>query len=40
LYVFVLKDEEEGFVNWVTELTNGQANITCIEKQFVEFSIS
>lgn len=40
LYVFVLKDEEQGFVNWITELTNGQANITCTEKQFVEFSIS
>ena len=40
LYVFVLKDEEEAFVNWVTELTNGQANITCTEKQFVEFCIS
>ena len=40
LYVFVLKDEEEAFVNWVTELTNGQANITCIDKEFVEFIVS
>ena len=40
LYVFVLKDEEQEFVNWITELTNGQANVTCIEKQFVEFIAS
>ncbi|MFC7685739.1 YigZ family protein [Ureibacillus sp. GCM10028918] len=37
--VDVLKDEEENFTNWVTELTNGQSMITCIDKKFVEFVI-
>ena len=35
----VLKEEEEKFTNWVTELTNGQSTITCIDKKFVEFII-
>lgn len=39
LYVFVLKDEEEAFTEWMTELTNGQANISCIDKQFIEVII-
>jgi len=37
--VDVEKDEEENFINWVTELTNGQSIITCIDKKFVEFVI-
>lgn len=39
LYVFVQKDDEEAFTGWMTELTNGQADITCIDKQFVEFVV-
>lgn len=35
--VFVLKDEEQAFSNWLTELTNGQAKIECRDKHFVEF---
>ncbi len=37
--VDVLKEEEENFTNWVTELTNGQSTISCIDKKFVEFVI-
>ena len=37
LFVFVLKDEEAQFTSWVTELTNGQANISRIDEQFIEF---
>ncbi|TSI07339.1 YigZ family protein [Lysinibacillus sp. BW-2-10] len=37
--VEVLKDEEEAFTNWVTELTNGQSTITCIDKKFIEFIV-
>ncbi|PYF07602.1 YigZ family protein [Ureibacillus chungkukjangi] len=37
--VDVLKDDEENFTNWITELTNGQSTITCIDKKFVEFVI-
>ncbi|SOB90969.1 uncharacterized YigZ family protein [Ureibacillus xyleni] len=38
--VEVLKDEEETFVNWMTELTNGQSTISCIDKKFVEFIVA
>ncbi|RHW39948.1 YigZ family protein [Lysinibacillus yapensis] len=37
--VDVLKDEEEQFTEWITELTNGQATIACIDKKFVEFVV-
>ena len=40
LFVFVPKDEEEAFTGWMTELTNGQATITCIDKLFREFVVS
>ena len=35
--VDVLKDDEEAFIQWITELTNGQSAITCIDKKFIEF---
>lgn len=38
LFVFVLKDEEQSFINWMTELTNGQANISRKNEQFIEFT--
>lgn len=37
VFVYVLKDEEEAFAEWMTELTNGQAQIACVDKQFIEF---
>ncbi|MDN4492185.1 YigZ family protein [Ureibacillus aquaedulcis] len=37
--VDVLKDDVERFTNWVTELTNGQSTVTCIDKKFAEFVI-
>lgn len=37
VFVHVLKDEEATFIEWITELTNGQATIDCIDKEFVEF---
>ncbi|WP_042471063.1 YigZ family protein [Bacillus ndiopicus] len=37
VFAYVLKDEEATFVEWMTELTNGQAIIDCFDKQFVEF---
>lgn len=40
IIVHVLKDEEQTFVEWMTELTNGQATITCIDKIFIEKVIS
>ncbi|MBM7607984.1 putative YigZ family protein [Lysinibacillus composti] len=40
VFVNVLKAEEEAFVQWITELTNGQAKVDCVDQQFVEFVIS
>lgn len=37
--VFVLKDEVDTFTNWITEMTNGQAEISLIREQFVEFPL-
>ncbi|MGG0657721.1 YigZ family protein [Rummeliibacillus pycnus] len=36
-YVFVPEEEEYKFTEWLTEMTNGQANITCDDKLFLEF---
>ena len=38
--VHVLKDDEQAFVDWITELTNGQAEITCTDKIFIETIVS
>ena len=35
--VFTKADEEETFINWMAEMTNGQAKIELVEKEFVEF---
>lgn len=37
LFVFVLQEEEQTFINWITELTNGQGKIARIDEQFIEF---
>lgn len=37
LFVFVLKEEEQPFIDWLTELTNGQAAISHVDEQFIEF---
>lgn len=39
IVVSVLKEEEEQFINWMTELTNGQATITFESAQFIEFIV-
>src|SRR5690554_1951971 len=39
VFVHVLEDEEEQFTNWITELTNGQAQIECVDRIFVEFVV-
>lgn len=40
LYVYVEKNEEASFTNWITEMTNGQGIVTFIEAKFIEFTIS
>lgn len=37
IYVYVLKDAVQKFQEWITELTNGQALIETIRKEFLEF---
>lgn len=37
IYVHVLKEEEPTFIDWITELTNGQAVITNEDALFIEF---
>ncbi|HAU35128.1 MAG TPA: YigZ family protein, partial [Lysinibacillus sp.] len=39
IIVSVLKEEEEQFRNWMTEITNGQASITFEDAQFIEFIV-
>ncbi|NLY80487.1 MAG: YigZ family protein [Lysinibacillus sp.] len=40
IIVNVLKHKEQEFFDWMIELTNGQANITCIDKIFIETVVS
>ena len=40
LFVFVLKEEEQQFVEWMTELTNGQGVTSRIAEQFIEFIVT
>ena len=37
IFVHVLAEQEQDFIDWMTDLTNGQATIACIDKLFVEF---
>ena len=37
IYVHVLKEEEHNFIDWITELTNGQATVTKKDALFIEF---
>ena len=40
LLVYVPADLEKEFVDWVNEMTNGQAKISCQQKEFLEFKMS
>lgn len=37
IYVHVSKEEEQNFIDWITELTNGQAAVTQEDALFIEF---
>lgn len=39
IFVYVLAEEQQAFEDWITELTNGQAIIECINQQFIEFIV-
>lgn len=38
--VFSKVDEEETFINWMAEMTNGQAKVELVEKEFLEFTVN
>ncbi|MEK4083195.1 YigZ family protein [Psychrobacillus sp. FSL K6-1415] len=38
--VFTKADEETDFINWMAEITNGQAKIEIVEKEFLEFTVN
>lgn len=38
--VFSKADEEETFINWMAEMTNGQAKVELVEKEFLEFTVN
>ncbi|KXH84116.1 YigZ family protein [Sporosarcina sp. HYO08] len=39
LYMYVLTAEVNKFTDWITEMTNGQAEIQTVSKEFLEFDI-
>ncbi|ANU22657.1 YigZ family protein [Planococcus donghaensis] len=40
LYIYVPVDRETEFIDWINGLTNGQAQITTVDSQFLEFNLS
>lgn len=40
LYVYASAESETQFTDWMNEITNGQADISCTEKEFIEFKIT
>lgn len=38
--VFTKANEEADFINWMAEITNGQAKIEIVEKEFLEFTVN
>lgn len=40
LYIHVPVEKKEEFIQWINELTNGQADISIVDSQFLEFKLS
>lgn len=40
LYVHVPAENENQLIDWINEITNGQAKISCADKEFLEFKIT
>lgn len=40
LLIYVPKEKEEEFTSWINEMTNGQADLDCLETEFLEFKIA
>ncbi|TQR21373.1 YigZ family protein [Psychrobacillus vulpis] len=39
VFVYTKAEDEQRFTEWITELTNGQAEIEIVEKEFLEFEV-
>lgn len=39
VYVYTRSQDEPKFMEWMTEITNGQAKIELVEKEFLEFEV-
>ena len=39
LFLYVPLAKEKTFIEWMTEMTNGQAEITSVDKEFLEFDV-
>lgn len=39
IYIHVPASETDSFINWATEMTNGQSKITPVSQEFLEFKI-
>ena len=37
LFIYVPVAEESNFIEWMTEMTNGQAQIVSVDNKFLEF---
>ena len=40
LLVYVPKEKEHEFTDWINDITNGQANLDCLESEFLEFKLA
>ncbi|TQR17664.1 YigZ family protein [Psychrobacillus soli] len=40
VFVYTKADEESIFTDWMTEMTNGQAKMEVVEKEFLEFDVN
>ncbi|WP_391207999.1 YigZ family protein [Psychrobacillus sp. L4] len=40
VFVYTIAKEEAKFVDWMSEITNGQAKIEIVEKEFLEFEVN
>jgi uncharacterized YigZ family protein len=38
--VYVPVEKEAEFMEWINEMTNGQAEVTCLKQEFLEFKLS
>lgn len=40
VFIYIQAEKESKFVDWIAEITNGQAKIQIVEKEFLEFEVN